>query len=382
MCVVPLNERQFYVVGNKVQLKMAAIYGSSTYFWNITISEDSITLQHILKNYFSTITLITGVVLVVLGPFIMIANGIVIAAIWKDPFKHLRSSPSNIIIASMAACDFLVGIFAIAIQASWFITTSVRAPVASHLAPVAFGAADFLLGASVTHVLALTIDRVIAVVNPLLYKSRVTRKRVLVSMFLLWAFCLFAVLQIPLHNHYYIQNVLSITALSIISLLVTFLCFVIIYNVRKQTKIIKNKKSCATGRIITERDRKTTKSIIFILALFILCVTPFFFSCVVLLTCSSCRPHLNAVMTSLYSSYILTHVNSAINPILYAFRLPKFRKPVALILKKVLCCCNLCRRKIENVDSTEISSKTPRVTHNEASKKYKVKSYSYMNTKL
>ncbi|XP_031573132.1 adenosine receptor A3-like [Actinia tenebrosa] len=317
---------------------MAAIYGPSNYFWNSSISEDNLKLQQILKDYFSTITLIMGTALVVLGPFIIFANGIVIAAIWKDPFKQLRSSPSNIIIASMAICDFLVGIAAIIPFSTWFFTMSVKAEIANNFATVAYAFGDLLLGTSSIHVLGLTIDRMLAVVSPLLYKSRVTRKRCKLSVILLWVTVILIVIsQWQLMQYYHVFNVLSASFIGTTTLAITCLCFVIIYKVRRQTRIMKkNQEPFAFGnRIAAERDRKTTKSILLILVLFILCVKLYFVSLSVLLSCSSCHRRLDVIITVFYFSLVMLHVNSAINPILYAFRLPKFRKPVFFILKKI-----------------------------------------------
>jgi len=87
---------------------MAAIYGSFD-IWSVTLNEVLSNISYALQDDLPIIGLLIGIFVAVLGPVTAVANAIVIAAIWKDPYKQLRSSPSNIIIASMACCDFLVG---------------------------------------------------------------------------------------------------------------------------------------------------------------------------------------------------------------------------------------------------------------------------------
>ncbi|KAK3736123.1 hypothetical protein QZH41_004634 [Actinostola sp. cb2023] len=243
---------------------MAAIYGSGENIWSKSIEEEFEVLQRLLKNDFPTITLITGVAIAVLGPVTMTANAIVLAAIWKDPYKQLRSSPSNIIIASMACCDFLVGTLCSFMQSFWLLNMSVKSDISLYVAPVAFGIGIYLIGVSVMHVLALTIDRVVSVANPLLYKARVTRRRVVISVVMIWvSFILMGAMGGPLHNHYYIHNIIGTIVLSLAVMTTSCLALYIIFRVRRQTQQLKkNAGVCISARGSTSRDRKLTKRIV------------------------------------------------------------------------------------------------------------------------
>jgi hypothetical protein len=271
--------------------------------------------------------------------------GIVIAAIWQDPFKQLCSSPSNIIIASMAACDFLVGLFCSVLLAFWFISLSLDTRIPTNLTLITIVVTACLIGISMLHILALTIDRVIAVANPLLYKSRVTRKRVLVTVFSIWAFYLvIELLQIPLYKASIFQTIAVMVIVGLVEIAVSGLSFYIFISVRKQTKQIQsNTELSGNIRVFMERDRKTTKTILLILAIFLICFPPFLVTWIVLVACFSCKPQLNVILTFFCLSTILANFNSCINPFLYAFRLPKFRKPVALITKRLSPCKILSR---------------------------------------
>jgi len=95
-----------------------------------------------------------------------------------------------------------------------------------------------------------------------------------------------------------------------------------------------------------ERDRKMTRSILLILAVFQSCFLPFAITWLVIISCLSCHARVDLVLGSYHVTIALTFFNSCINPFLYAFRLPKFRRPILFILRKLFFCCKSL--KVEN----------------------------------
>ncbi|XP_020917324.1 adenosine receptor A1-like [Exaiptasia diaphana] len=341
---------------------MAAIYGSYEHIWNKSIDEEYRLLLSFLKKDFPTINLIGGVVIATFAPVIMVSNAIVITAIWKDPYKQLRASPSNIIIASMAVCDFLVGAVCSFMQCYWLLSMAVQADFSFYAASCAFGIGLFLIGVSVFHVLALTIDRVISVTNPLLYKVRVTKKRVTYTVSIIWIFfIIMGGLTVPLYNHYYIHSILGAFIVLFAVLAVSFFSFYIVLKVRQQQHELKevNAISMKNGSIKL-REKKLTKSIVLIAVILQVCFAPLCIFSMLLLMCSVCHGHVNIIIGGYCLSLVLTHVNSCLNPFIYAFRLPKFRKPVSLVVKWVFCCKPIIVHLNECPESSATSPKMNR----------------------
>ena len=96
---------------------MAAIVGHFN-FWNMT-SEQALQEawfgQENVKPFSATIAVLS----IVMSPIIVFGNVQVLLAVWKDPLKKLRSSPSNFILTSMAIADLLVGLAVCPMTAYW-----------------------------------------------------------------------------------------------------------------------------------------------------------------------------------------------------------------------------------------------------------------------
>ncbi|KXJ28365.1 Trace amine-associated receptor 8 [Exaiptasia diaphana] len=158
---------------------MAAVYGSISNIWDVSLVEVTARIFDQLQDEASTIGIALVIVGTILGPLAITANAIVITAIWKDPYKQLRASPSNIIIASMACSDFLVGVVFSSFMTFAMIINLSKEYLGHQVHQAFIMSLIAFIGLSVLHVFALTIDRVIAVIRPLRYRSYVTKKRVL-----------------------------------------------------------------------------------------------------------------------------------------------------------------------------------------------------------
>nr|XP_054768192.1 adenosine receptor A2a-like [Lytechinus pictus] len=120
----------------------------------------------------------------VLAPFILIGNLFVVMAVYKN--YNLRT-PTNFILSSLAVNDMVTSV-AVALDSypmafgmyPWFPSTAqlLRIPL------------FMLSGSTMLHIVALTVDRYIAVTKPLQYPTLVTPKRVGYVVASIWTICL------------------------------------------------------------------------------------------------------------------------------------------------------------------------------------------------
>ena len=151
---------------------MAAVAGHSN-FWNMS-SNEALNKVWLRVDNAKTISATVSVVAMSISPIIVLGNSLVILSVWRDPFKTLRSSPSNFILLSMAVADLLVGLVACPLIVHWgWATFRHEDPPISPLLVI-----FFLINVSVGHMFLLTVDRFFALVNPLQYRVKVTNKRV------------------------------------------------------------------------------------------------------------------------------------------------------------------------------------------------------------
>ena len=152
-----------------------------------------------------------------MNPLIVSGNSFVVYAVWKDPLKNLRCSPSNFILQSMAIADLLVGMVLSPIHAFWLFSIAVAQKPPSISLHVIYSISAVLVGASLAHVALLSFDRLIAVVRPLSYRSIMTRRRINLAIFVIWLyFICFGIAAFVLKNSAFILGVVFSVQMTIL----------------------------------------------------------------------------------------------------------------------------------------------------------------------
>ena len=305
---------------------MAAIYGHYN-FWNIT-SEQALQEPWLRQENVKPLAVTSSILSIVMAPIIVLGNLLVLLAVWKDPLKKLRSSPSNFILVSMALADLLVGLVVCPITAYW--RWVIFDKKTSHFGlSVIFAINVFSVNVSFGHMLLLAVDRLFAVVTPLEYRFKITNKRVLVSCCVCWMYfvafgCSFLILQD------YFAIMVTIYNVQLLSILLSILIMyaVIMFHFHRYSKTIEKEQrhSIDSRLMILKRERNVFKAITIVICAFLICYMPWFIVQLLKYLCKPCHPHLSLLIIFFRFSTSLTHANSFLNPILYSWRLPKFRE--------------------------------------------------------
>ncbi|XP_028316696.1 trace amine-associated receptor 6-like [Gouania willdenowi] len=290
----------------------------------IVRSHSASVLFHIILSFISVLT--------------VTLNLLVIISI--SHFKKLHT-PTNFLLLSLAVSDFSVGfvwVFMIfLINGCWF------------LGPgwcVFYVALGFIsTSASVGTVVLISVDRYVAVCDPMHYQTKVTNNRAQICIVLCWAgSALFHCLR--LNN--FIENpgefdscagecaVYVLPVARIVNVVLSFIIpvtIIVILYVRvfmvavSQAQAMRSHVTMVTlqsSQKVNRSELKAARALGVVVVVFLMCLTPFYFATLT-----------TGLGVKNISSYIfvicLFYVNSLLNPVIYVFLYPWFRKCVKCV---------------------------------------------------
>ncbi|XP_043940849.1 trace amine-associated receptor 6-like [Protopterus annectens] len=278
-------------------------------------------------------------------------GGNLLVVISVSHFKQLHS-PTHFLVLSLAVADFLMGILVLPFSVIRFIETCWY--FGQDLCSLHTGIDALCSMASIFHLCFISIDRYIAVSDPLTYPMKFT---ITVTGFLIClGWCLPLTYSVALiysnTNDQGLEDLLAdhqcqgsclvnvnkswvLLNLVIVSIpLIIMLCMYsnIFIIVKKQARMIEN----IAGKTLTgeeyssrvaRRERKAAKTLGIAVGAFTVCWLPFFTDIVIDTLFNVTTP-----LTMYHIFFWLAYFNSAFNPLIYAFFYPWFRETVHLIL--------------------------------------------------
>ena len=286
-------------------------------------------------------------ILFVMMMLICIGNGLIFTAFWRS--AKLKTI-TNFYIIQLAIADFGLGLILPFHMAIFFqreiVTENVMACV------LRYASFTFFAAASMCGLVGLTYDRYFAVNDPLQYHCATSVKRYVVSALLIWSIPLVLGIILPLlwHNDMsaecpicdyavvvprdYIRFVLIPYFLLVTTMLVGLYSqiFRIAKNQIKGIDLLKTQTSTKEGETSNKHSKaennlrkqmKIVKAGFIVFATFYICWLPFFIAVAIQMYSGD---YTNKIlnMIRLFATFLAT-INSFVNPIIYAFRLPAFR---------------------------------------------------------
>ena len=258
-------------------------------------------------------------------------NFLVCLAIIKDPFRNLKT-PFNYFLLSLAATDLAVGAILDPIAVAYHIDEALRLNVVDIKILHIF---YFILStASLLTLAALTMDRYFAVASPLKYKTMITSKRVILACVSIWTGALgFSFFYFKLGFIVY-SFVFANTAVFTTSLVVIFVHIGILKRLRERSKYWRDQRAMHYAEpeqqenwsniINIKKEGKAAKVLMIILLAFFSSFTPACAMIYLLNFCSKCSCLVVHWLRDL--QFLIVLCNSGINPYLYAWRLPQFKR--------------------------------------------------------
>ena len=273
----------------------------------------------------------TGFAILLLSPVNVVGNGLVLSSILLDPFKNIRRSPVNSLIFSLALADLLVGILVGPLMAYWLIDTGSTSsePFSSNIVS---SAAAVLMGVSYCSLVALSVDRRIAITTPLQYAYKVTKTRIRNVNVLIWCcFIIYETLTIVFGSQSKIFDIIYAAHSAMAPIILVIFNIAVVRAMSKQALNIKRTVGSENVVVIQNafnREKVVTKTIFIISVVFQICSWPFII--IFSVTCGLQNVtdifDVEIILWVHFVCIFLVCANSLMNPFLYAWRLPKYRK--------------------------------------------------------
>ncbi|XP_047456040.1 trace amine-associated receptor 13c-like [Mugil cephalus] len=272
----------------------------------------------------------------------VVLNLLVIISI--SHFRQLHT-PTNLFLLSLAVSDFLVGLLLMPIQ----IHVLEGCWVWGTLLCVLSNYIGFILtSASVGNMVLVSVDRYVAICDPLCYPTKVTQSRVQICVCLCWICSVF-------YNSVMLKDFLKdtdryvscygecIIVIDFITgafdIVLTFFCpiaVIIVLYLRvfvvavSQARAMRSHIAAVTlqgsGHVTAKKsERKAATAIGVVVVVFLVCFCPYFSSSLAGQNIST------SVEFSVFGLWLL-YCNSCLNPLIYAFFYPWFRRSVKLIV--------------------------------------------------
>uniref|UniRef100_A0A667XC27 Trace amine-associated receptor 13c-like n=2 Tax=Myripristis murdjan TaxID=586833 RepID=A0A667XC27_9TELE len=274
--------------------------------------------------------------------------------------SHYRKlhTPTNLLLLSLAVSDLLVGLLLmpgqILIGGCWFL---------GDLLCTLYYFVDFILtSASVGNMVLISVDRYVAICDPLRYPIRITQKRVKICVCLCWICSVFYnslilndnLRQPGRYNSCYGECVVIINYIAgSVDLILTFIgpITVIIVLYMRVFVVAVSQARAMRSHIVSvtlqpsgtgtakKSELKAARTLGIVIVVFLICLFPYYY------------PSLTGQDTLITASAVafeiwLFYFNSCLNPVVYAFFYPWFRKSIKHIVSLQILQPDSCKASI------------------------------------
>lgn len=260
-------------------------------------------------------------------------NVVILRAIWKTKSLH---TPSMVLTFGLAISDVCMGALAQPLTMAYLLTMQIKGVHRLHCLSgiLSQSIVTYLSGSFGLTLLAVSIDRLLAIKTKTKYKTLVTMKRAIISLVIIWGVC-FAIIPILL-----IMDSLEVIFGTVLVVGLVILITVVVVNIeafRSLRKISLEKKPDKKTETVQRKNvssfKQTLWTILIILAVIMLLFLPYICNGIVYLN----NPVSDSeVQNASYNiGVFILSLHSLANPIVYLWRMKKIR---AAVRNSIKCC--------------------------------------------
>jgi len=238
------------------------------------------------------------------------------------------------LLLSLAVSDVGVGLIAQPFYSSLLVKWLQQNNPGCNTATAFYFIAHLFFNSSFCNVVAVSVDRFLAIHLHLRYQELVTHKRVVAVVILIWVlsvFVSFLVFWVPLDIY-----ALLISVIGVLGLIVTAMVYIRIYLAvrrhKNQIQVLQVQQVAQSGEIANfSSNIKSSVGIFYVYLVFLVCYLPYLISLV--------APQMNSpsVVLKRFSLFSVTLVclNSSLNPVIYCLKMGHIRHAVINILRNM-----------------------------------------------
>ena len=287
---------------------------------------------------FYVIILSTSVVVGILSPLAVMANGLILAAIWRNP--SLRT-PSYILLAGLALTDLGTGLISQPIYVTNWLIYLLKPRTSEDdnkpmfvISAMAYGSASFFSSVTVFLMTVMSIERWLHMSRRSLINVR-RASFIVASLFVfavpLTAFRVFRKMKQVTSLRTDVAGGLVMTCLLTATAIAYFKVFRIIRRHQQQIRANEMSQNFTQPAINLMKYRKSVFLILYMLVIFYMGYVPVTIN----LGISSVLMN-ELVVLSINFSFVFMFLSASLNPLLYLWRMKDIRNEVKLLAKRIL----------------------------------------------
>ncbi|XP_062287462.1 trace amine-associated receptor 7e-like [Scomber scombrus] len=256
-------------------------------------------------------------------------------------FRQLHT-PTNLVLLSLAVSDFLVGVL---LMPAEILLTETCWILGDILCALYYLLPIIILSASVGNMVLISVDRYVAIVDPLHYPTKVTKRIVTICICLCWICSVFYGIillydnlkQPGRYNSCYGECVVNITgAVDLVLAFIIPISVIVVLYMRvfvvavSQARAMRSSITAVSIQLsvkvtVKKSEIKAARTLGIVIVVFLMCYSPYY--CVSL----TGQGIMIGTATEVFMIYLM-YFNSCLNPVIYAFFYPWFKKTIRLIL--------------------------------------------------
>ena len=296
------------------------------------------------------VTIVAATCSLLFGLVAVLTNGILLFTIYKDPYNYFRARSTTYFIASLCISDFLGGLFVQPLYSVYMFNTAAKIQQPK-LCDISLIFSHVTTKISILTVVALSLDRYLAVKLSWKYKTLITVRKVVACDILIW---LFSVIFEASHSAVESEEIFHAidlhlqTTVPLTIMLVLYTATYIEFRRYSRNIIFMQAYTGGRRRVFVRNIRLEKKIVLTVVAIIIV----LFISLLPYLIVKYLEDHCHEEESSKCSElgFVVTRalsvpmlcVSCALNPFLYAWRIPQYRQALRVVHRRA---CNRFRRQ-------------------------------------